>query len=275
MIKTIIHCADIHILNTKRHEEYQEILTRFINECKAIVEKHESPQEVRIVIAGDLVHNKLDISSEGYILASWFLNELDDVAPTIIIAGNHDMNMDNIERIDPLSAIFTMCRFKNTIYLDKELGYQSGCMRDENVVWCLYSSFDNFAKPDLTGVRKNDDDRLVCLFHGELKNSKTDVGFVFENGMPESYFDGVDFGLLGHVHKRQCIKNNGVPLVYASSMLQKDAGENISGHGYVVWDVEKCSYEAVDIPNPNYGFYTVVINSIDDIDNNLETIINM
>lgn len=275
MIKKIIACADIHIRNLRRMEEYKRQLQRFIDECKETAEKY-GEDSIRIVIAGDLLHNKLDISGEGYTMASWFLRKLDEVAKTIIIAGNHDMNVTNTDRMDPLSAIFTMCKFKQTIYLDKQFMYESGCLADDNVVWCLYSTFDKFARPNIEDMKiSNPDATFVGLFHGELKNAKTDVGFVFENGYEPKFFDGIDFGILGHIHKRQCISNNGVPLVYCGSMIQKDHGENITGHGYVIWDVEKQTYEEHDIPDEGYGYYTMRINSIDDIDNDNEDLLNL
>ena len=95
MIKKIIACADIHIRNLRRHDEYQEQLKLFIAECEKYAEEY-GPEDIRIVVAGDLLHNKLDISGEGYFLATWFVRELSKVAKTIIIAGNHDMNMRNL-----------------------------------------------------------------------------------------------------------------------------------------------------------------------------------
>ena len=275
MIKKIIACSDIHIRNLRRQEEYVTQLKKFISDCQKMADEYGS-DSIRIVVAGDILHNKLDISGEGYTLASWFLGKLDDIAETIVIAGNHDMNMSNTSRMDPLSAIFKIHPFKQTIYLDQYFEYSSGCYADDNVVWCLYSSFENFAKPNIEEMRiKYPENTFVALFHGELKNAKTDAGYVSENGRDAGFFEGVDFGILGHIHKRQCIRNNGVPLVYCGSLIQQDHGENISAHGYVVWDVEEQDYEEIDIPNDEYGFYTFSIKNIDDIEEDKEEIINL
>ena len=59
------------------------------------------------------------------------------------------MNIGNTERLDPLSAIFSMCKFKQTTYLDLELDYESNYLVDDNIVWCLYSAFDNFSRPNI------------------------------------------------------------------------------------------------------------------------------
>ena len=275
MIKKIIHAADIHIRNIRRMDEYQQQLQKFVDECQNEADKIGS-ENLRIVIAGDIVHNKLDISGEGYLFASWFIGELDKIAKTIIIAGNHDMNMSNLSRLDPLSAIFSMCDFKQTIYLDKELGYCSGCYVDDNVVWCLYSTFDNFARPDIDGEKINHDEgyTYVGLFHGVIKGAKNDVNYSFDNGYDASYFEGLDFCLCGHIHRRQCLRCNGVPAVYCGSLIQQDHGENITRHGYLVWDVESQTYEEKNIPNEEFSFYTFTINDAEDIDNDKENLIN-
>lgn len=277
MIKKIIHTGDIHIRNLRRMDEYQEQLSKFLDECRDITSQYEEG-EVRIVIAGDLLHNKLDISGEGYVLASWFLRELDKITKTFVISGNHDINMRNLNRLDPLSAIFSMCKFNQTYYLDSVLNFQSGCLVDDNIVWCLYSSFDNFAKPNIEEVKINhlgEDLTYVGLFHGIVLGAKTDTDYVSESGYHTSYFDGIDMGMLAHIHQRQCLKYNGVPLVYCGSLIQQNHGENVSTHGYLLWDVEEQTYEEKNIANEENGFYTFAINSIDDIDNDIEEIINL
>jgi len=277
MVKKIIHTGDIHIRNVSRMEEYQQQLQKFIDECKEITNQYE-PEEVRIVIAGDIVHNKLDISGEGYVLTSWLLRSLDKIAKTFVIAGNHDINMRNLSRLDPLSAIFAMCDFKQTYYLDQLLNFQSGCLVDDNIVWCLYSSFDKFAKPNIEEVKINytgENLTYVGLFHGVVEGAKSDTDYIAENGFNSSYFEGIDFGLLGHIHKRQCLKHNGTPLVYCGSLIQQHHGEDVSTHGYLLWDVEEQTYEEKNIANEENGFYTFAINSIDDIDNNTEEVINL
>ena len=277
MVTKIIGVGDIHIRNMRRGKEYQEQLQKFIKECKDIVTEN-GEDETRIVVCGDILHNKTDISPEGYALASWFLRQLDKICTTIVFSGNHDINTSNSNnRLDPLSVIFSMCKFNRVYYLDKDLGYKSGVVEDDNIVWCLYSIFDKFSKPkEITELYGKDNTKtFVGLFHGELKNAITDVGYSFSNGIDSSYFDNIDFALLGHIHKRQCIDNDGIKLVYVGSLIQQDHGENISKHGYIVWDIKKGDYEEHNIDNPNYGYYTFEINSENDIDEDLEEVINL
>jgi DNA repair exonuclease SbcCD nuclease subunit len=273
MVEKIIFIADVHIRNYKRLDEYRVQLKKFIDECTNIVNEHGS-EHVRIVILGDLLHNKLDISGEGYVVASQFLKKLDELCQTIIIGGNHDMNMANLSRLDPISTIFNLCEFEQTIFLDKELGYESGCLVDENITWALYSAFDGFSRPDIDDERiNNPDNTIIGLFHGDIKSTKTDAGYALENGFDVSYFDGVDICMCGHIHKRQTLSYQGIPIVYVGSLIQQDHGENIHGHGYMVLDVESLTLTEHNIPNDS-GFYTFTINSIDDIENNVEELIN-
>jgi DNA repair exonuclease SbcCD nuclease subunit len=273
MIKYIIFLSDIHIRNYKRLDEYKKQLKKFVDECKAFVDKHGA-EHVRIVIAGDLLHNKLDISGEGYVIASQFLKALDELCITYVISGNHDMNMANLSRIDPLSAIFSMCDFKQTYFLDSELEYKSGYIIDKNITWCLYSSFDSFAKPNISEAKiSNPDNLCIGLFHGEIKSAKTDAGFVSENGINVSHFSDLDFVICGHIHKRQKLTYNDTTLVYPGSLIQQDHGENITNHGYCILNCDTLEYTEHNIDNES-AFYTFSINSIEDIDNNTEQLLN-
>lgn len=274
MIKKIIQVSDIHIPNYKRIEEYQDRLSDFIKCCREIVQEN-GEESVRIVVCGDLVNSHNEVSNEAYVLTGWFLRELDKLCKTIVFAGNHDKT-SNIERTDTLSAVFINSNFKQVYYLDMDLEYQSGCVIDDDVTWCLFSAFDNFRCPNIDEYKKkNEGNTFVGLFHGDLISAKTDTGFITTNGINPSSFDGVDFALMGHIHKRQCIKYNGIPLVYSGSIIQQNFGENVSQHGYTVWEVENCEYTFVDIPNSEYSYYIVSINNIDDIEGDLEEFVNL
>ena len=85
----------------------------------------------------------------------------------------------------------------------------------------------------------------------------------------------MDFVIAGHIHKRQEIKKKGVKIVYCGSLIQQNMGENISGHGGVIWDVENKTWEPFDLNDGEYGYYKFAINNPDDIDNDMEKILNL
>lgn len=283
MVTKIIQVGDIHIRNFQRSDEYHRQLLKFIDECKKIVDEN-GVEETRIVVCGDLLHSKTEISPEGYAMASWFLRQLDGICKTIVFAGNHDINTNNSNnRLDPLSVIFSMSNFNRVYYLDKELEYNSGCIEDDNIIWCLYSAFSDYMEPNILDMKdfhfrsgiQDSNFTYIGLYHGDVKSARTDTGDIRETGKDGSYFELVDFALLGHVHKRQCIETDGIKLVYSGSLIQQNHGENISGHGYVLWDVQNQTYEGIDIPNPDNGFYTITVNSDNDIDDDKEEFINI
>lgn len=283
MVTKIIACSDIHIPSLKGIDELKETLTVFIEKCKKIVKDEDGPENVRIVVAGDIFHNKLAITNESILCANWFFSELDKICKTFIVIGNHDFLMNNTGRVDSLSPLFEIGSYKQVYFLDKELGLQSGIYKDDNIAWCLYSSFTGFNTPDINVHKEaekgtdNPAEIYVGVIHGDVNGAITTTNRVTENGLDPGIFDGCDFVIAGHIHKRQEIKKNGVRIVYCSSIRQRDMGESINGHGFVVWDTEDAEdieYKYVDIPNPNGGFYKFVVNDISDIQNDKEELLN-
>lgn len=283
MVTKIIACSDIHIPSLKGIDELKETLTVFIEKCKKIVKDEDGPENVRIVVAGDIFHNKLAITNESILCAHWFFSELDKICKTFIVIGNHDFLMNNTGRVDSLSPLFEIGSYKQVYFLDKELGLQSGIYKDDNIAWCLYSSFTGFNTPDINVHKEaekgtdNPAEIYVGVIHGDVNGAITTTNRVTENGLDPGIFDGCDFVIAGHIHKRQEIKKNGVRIVYCSSIKQRDMGESINGHGFVVWDTEDAEdieYKYVDIPNPDGGFYKFVVNDISDIQNDKEELLN-
>ena len=283
MVTKIIACSDIHIPSLKGIDELKEPLTVFIEKCKKIVKDEDGPENVRIVVAGDIFHNKLAITNESILCAHWFFSELDKICKTFIVIGNHDFLMNNTGRVDSLSPLFEIGSYNQVYFLDKELGLQSGIYKDDNIAWCLYSSFTGFNTPDINVHKEaekgtdNPAEIYVGVIHGDVNGAITTTNRVTENGLDPGIFDGCDFVIAGHIHKRQEIKKNGVRIVYCSSIRQRDMGESINGHGFVLWDIEDpedIEYKYVDIPNPNGGFYKFVVNDISDIQNDKEELLN-
>ena len=190
MIKKIIGIADIHIPNFKGLNDLKEVTQTFYKQAKKIVKEAGGPDNVRIVVAGDLFDMKLDITNEGLLAGHEFLKGLDDICPTIVIAGNHDLNLQNLSKIDSITPIFEMSTFRRTRYLDMELGYKSGFVRDDNIVWCLYSTFSSFEKPGFVPDKETNPDkgvRYIGLIHGEINGATTPNNMVSENALSEAW----------------------------------------------------------------------------------------
>jgi hypothetical protein len=124
--------------------------------------------------------------------------------------------------------------------------------------------FDNNDRPDLDDAitEFGNDKKYVGLFHGPVIGSKTPMGFSFEEGVANlSYFEGLDFVLLGDIHLRQSFAIGKTILAYASTPIQQDFGENVGMHGYILWDVETCTPKGIDI-STDYGFYKIRVDDI-------------
>ena len=272
-VKKIITCGDIHIRNFVRQEEYGEQLTRFIDKCREIADGYER-EEVRIVIVGDILHQKNNISPELITIVSAFIRQLEEVANVVMIAGNHDLLENNTSRKDAISGIFDTAQFQNAFLLDSELDYQSGYVVDDNITWCVYSIYDGYAKPDIAKARKDlPNNKIIGLYHGMIVGASLNNGSVVDSGVDGDVFGGCDCVMAGHIHIIQELKRGDVPIVYCGSLLQQTFGETVTQHGFSVWDVESMEHTFIDLET-DYGLYDMEISNIEDIENDNERIIN-
>jgi DNA repair exonuclease SbcCD nuclease subunit len=267
-MKYIIQVADIHIKQNRLHTEYKEVLNNFINDIKPFVEKNKN--EVAILIAGDLVDNFTNITNELEILLAWFLKSLDDICPVLIMAGNHDLTRSNLTKMDTLTPLFTLIDFKQTTYLDMVTEYKSGCIElDDNIVLALYSIFDDYKRPNIEQA-SDQGKKIIGLCHGPVIGTKTDIGFTMDKGIKSDIFNDCDIVLLGDIHKQQLFENSeGVPMYYCGSLIQQSKSETTTKHGWSVIDLSTFEIIHHEVENP-YKTYNFEINSIDDIENDLE-----
>lgn len=275
MIKKIFAIADIHIPNSEEKRPYSEMLKQAIAEIYK--EAKDIPSdEFRIVVAGDIFHNKIRISNEASDTFHMMLNYLNAIGKTYIIAGNHDMLENNLDRLDSISPTFGIKDvYPNVIYLDRENDYKSGCYVDDNVTFALYSIFDGFKRPyDLDEkIEEYPSNKVIGLYHGDITGSITDMGRVSDNGLPISEFEGCNCVISGHIHKFQEINKNNIPIIYCGSLIQQNSGENIDGHGYIELNVQDLTYEQHNVTN-NYKIYHFKISSYDDVNDDNEKLVN-
>ena len=244
-LKYIHHISDIQIRNLKRHKEYEEVFERTYEEVK----KHKN--NAVVYIGGDIAHSKTEMSPELVDQLSRLFKNLADICPTILIAGNHDCNLNNRSRMDVLSPIVNNLKHKDLHYLKNSGVYK--CADVKFVVWDVWEKEDDYIE-----AKDFEGDTKVVLFHGTVDKSETDLGYFLPSDVKISKFKGYDLGLLGDIHKRQHL-NKKETISYCGSLVQQNHGEGLS-HGYLLWDVPKRTSEYIEIPN-DYGYYTI------DIDN--------
>ena len=169
MIKKIVHIADLHIRTIQMHEMYKEQFEKLIEEIRdhsaQWTDQDIRWDEIRIVIAGDIAHQKINISNEQLLLTAWFLNQLSSYGKVVIIPGNHDFLENNTQRLDSITPVVELLNNDHIVYY-KDMGVYP----DENVNWVVYSLYQHNQRPDF----KNTEDKLnVGLFHGAIQGMST------------------------------------------------------------------------------------------------------
>ena len=245
-LKYIHHISDIQIRNLKRHKEYEEVFEGLYKEVR------KNKDNAVAYIGGDIAHSKTDMSPELIDQLSRLFKNLADICPTIIIAGNHDCNLNNLNRMDCLTPIVDNLNHPNLHYLKRTGVYT--CADTDFIVWDVWDKEKDYIKAkDVPGDRTK-----VVLFHGTVDKCETDLGFNLPSDVKITKFKGYDLGLLGDIHKRQHL-NKEETISYCGSLVQQNHGEDI-GKGYLLWDVPTRKSKYIEIPSV-YGYYTINIDN--------------
>jgi DNA repair exonuclease SbcCD ATPase subunit/DNA repair exonuclease SbcCD nuclease subunit len=257
-LRRIIHLADVHIRLYKRHQEFREVFEQLFQDIK-----QTDLTETVIVVAGDIVHSKTDLSPEMVDLASYFLSSLANIAPTVVIAGNHDLNQANPNRLDALSPICDNINNAGLHYV-KYSGIYKLADCDLAVMSLVGDKSDWPSGSDCRASTR------IALFHGPVHDATTDVGYTVTNRhITVETFDNFDITLLGDIHRHQKLQTydrlNGKPIiVYPGSLVQQNHGELPKGHGWCDWDVENRAYTFHEVQN-KVGYYTLKIDELGNI----------
>ena len=271
-IERIFHISDIHIRLYHRQKEYQDVFEKLYDYIK----KSSSPSNTEIIIiTGDLLHSKNNLSPESILITQNFLINLASLCPTFLIAGNHDAMLTNQQREDSITAIVQNIRIPNFFYLKN-----SGVYLAANVAIAVCSILDNqwvhansFQPPARIQHK-------IALYHGGVGIVETGVGHRLRGEKLISDFDGYDFTLLGDIHKYQWLVPN--RMAYSSSLIAQNFSEFQDPHGVLVWNLKTLEHIYHPIENP-CGFFVLSMNnnqlfvndeqiSKDDIPNYLQNI---
>tara|TARA_B100000497_G_scaffold104082_1_gene119559 strand:+ start:1205 stop:4342 length:3138 start_codon:yes stop_codon:yes gene_type:complete len=236
IVKKIYHIADVHIRNYKRHKEYKAVFKKLLKYLKSNVDEHSL-----IYLAGDIVHSKNDMSPELIALVSDLFRGCADIAPTIVITGNHDANLNNDARLDALTPIVDAMNHPNLMYWKDTGIYTFGGIQFS--VLGVYGSPEDWILAD-----SMDGDYKIALHHGAVASAVTDLNWNIENEfVTPKIFKGFDLALLGDIHKKQYLDAEKT-VAYAGSLIQQNHGEGID-HGLLVWDIETKESQYVRIEN--------------------------
>lgn len=237
-IEVIYHLGDIHIPGTlEREHEYEKVLKKTIEMI------NNDKRKKMVVICGDLFHDKTKPYQEANILARNFMQGLGDMVETIVIQGNHDINIDNENRKDSIKSTLMQLKTKHQIhYLTENKIYKI-----QGINFVLTKMTNEL--PTQIGI-KNLFELYIGLYHGTLYKSRTDEGYEFNNSskIKGSDFKNYDIVMLGDIHKYQYL-NKEKTIAYSGSLIQQNFGETINNHGMLLWDLKTKTSKLIEVPN--------------------------
>ena len=219
----LAHISDTHIRNLKYHDDYRVCFEQMYN-----ILREEKPDY--IVHCGDVAHTKTQLSPEFFEMAADFFDSLSDIAPLVLIAGNHDGNLKNSSRQDALTPVVKALD-KDTIHYLKNSGEFSPC---KGLTFNVLSVFDrdNWVEPS------SEKSINIALYHGAIAGVETDIGWVMDHGEDDvSIFAGHDFAFLGDIHKTNQILDTEGRVRYCGSTVQQNFGET-NDKGFLIWDIK-------------------------------------
>jgi len=259
-IEKVFHLADIHIRLQSRFQEYQTVF----HSLYASLRKEQRPSV--IVIAGDILHSKTELSPECILVTTDFFRNLSALFPTFVIMGNHDALLNNPDRIDSISAIIRDKHLPDFYYL-----LDSGYYRYENLVFGVSSLRDGkfMDGRDIVG----DDLVRIALYHGGVDRFSTNQGFQMEGSLSCSDFEHYNYVMLGDIHKHQHLRPN---IAYSGSLVSQNFGETDPDHGLIEWDLvtdtsrflrieNEYAHQECFLENNRIGFMDIWYDLTDDI----------
>jgi len=278
----IAHLADIQIRFGSRHPEYRQVFKKLYADLNIV-------KPDRIYLAGDLVHQKINMSPNSHTLLAELLINLSNIAPTDVILGNHDMNLQDKAQGDAISPIFDLASMlgqkemanvigehnKNRVDFSKKAVYffpDSGIYDiTDKLTYGVYSCKDN----QLFALESKKPGRYyAALFHGTIYGSRNDNGYLStgDNLIKPSTFANYDIAMLGDIHEHQTIPrfkdDISDTIAYAGSLIQQNYGESID-KGYLLWDTDTSTFEKKIILN-DYGFAKIHISRGENIEERIE-----
>jgi DNA repair exonuclease SbcCD ATPase subunit len=262
-VDKIFHLADVHIRNHIRHKEYDHVFKKLEQYIKV-----NRTQNSIIYVAGDIVHSKSDISPELVTMVSRFIHGLSSLCPTLLILGNHDLNLKNPNRLNSIKPIVDLLKQNRSI--NKNL-----YLLDENEYYKFaqigISVMEVSTLPENYKLSEELDTPVKIAFHhGAVHSANTTLDFTIDNKeVTLDLFKGFDLVLLGDIHKRQILQTRYEDLLdtkrviyptvaYPGSLIQQNYGETSTEHGLLEWNLSDFTYKEVDIKN-DYGFYTLEV----------------
>jgi DNA repair exonuclease SbcCD ATPase subunit len=220
----LFHISDIHIQNNvDRQNEFKLQFNKLFDIIKSHKNYKQKKNQCIIVVTGDILDQSFKVSAVAIDLVNDFMDGLCNLAPTIVIPGNHDDKKPvGTSTLNSLTAILAQeSRPRNNLHYLKDSGiYKFGT----NLAFGHTSvvGYDK-KKPNVINPKDiSNNFKKIALFHG--------------CDLSHNHFNGYDLVLLGDIHHVKSIGSDN--MWYAGSLIQKGYGEDRKLHGgLLIWDI--------------------------------------
>lgn len=241
-ITHVIHFSDTHIrsgdVQKSRSQEYAQVFDAF---CERVAQLPCVRAGTAVLVCtGDVFHHKLRIESAGIRAFLRFMRQLSQLAPVLVIRGNHDYRQDVPDEPDMIGALLNESDgLERVHYLNA-----TGLYRMGNLGLGLVAVQDALASgstsgrapslppfPDPAVLRAHPDvTHALALYHGMVQHKSLGaMGSTQGSGVPLTWFPSAyDAILLGDVHTQQ------VHRVFKADAESESEGDD--GHVYL-WRV--------------------------------------
>lgn len=257
---TICHIADVQIRFGSRHEEYRQVFQRLYKDL-------EKKKPRRIVVAGDLFHQKVNMSPLSIELGAEFLKNLSKIATVDVIPGNHDLNLRQVSQGDSIAAIIDLLengyivtrenkqnvfrhevnKAYNSIFYYPQTDFYEV---ESDLVYGVYSCIDNQI---ISLTQKEKGKKYIALAHYTIQGSRGNNGreLMGDDLIRVSTFNNFDIVMLGDIHEYQTFRED-ESMAYAGSLIQQDYSESVE-KGYLLWNLEDNTHKRLFVLN-DFGF---------------------
>lgn len=265
-ISHIIHISDLHIRvgdqEKSRYNDYLVVIQNLENMISLIpaVQQHSAV----VVFTGDMFEFKNRLDSYSVLLFNTFIDSITKYQlPLYIICGNHDLVQSSLDIPDVITSLLYrhnndyVCYLNHTgHYIANNLGLGLVDIKDtlkKNSGSGHVEQLPPFPDADLFPPSVT---TKIALFHGSFQGAIFSSNKVYTGGMNINWIRDAhyDCAMLGDVHMVQLNPTSDWSSqfiwCYAGSLLQLNFGENLEGHGFLLWDINTKKVTLNEVPCP-------------------------
>ncbi len=185
------------------------------------------------IVGGDTLHGKSIIYAIAQDIMIDFFEDFTDIH-FIVLDGNHDVSGKGVEVV---SALKSLKNIPNVKWVKFSETYR---MDNEDILFVPYSK-------DLPQIIKDNKARILIshfgLSEGVLNSGMSIVSDVSMRDLIGKY----ELVLLGHYHKPQELRGDGITLYYVGSLIQLDWGEKNEFKRFLVVDTDTLKVDSIPI----------------------------